>query len=165
MAQPAPAAGFQRAFSWRNDATLTLIRRRRVYQGRFASLATRNQRAIWTIIRNDITAAHPNFRPTRKQCRTKWNALKSGYENLERLLSGNPNGYRTRTPTMHDERFHEELSDEFWLAERNYLLFYLTNFLLNSIHLHYLSILARVRAARRNQVDRRTYAYRYGRRH
>lgn len=29
----------------------------------------------------------------------------------------------THTPTLHDERFHEFLSDEFWLVERNYLLF------------------------------------------
>ena len=132
-----PAQQLRRQFSWPTDATLTLIRRRRVYQGRFATTAMGNQAAIWTLIKNEIMAAHGNFRVTRKQCRTKWNALKSGYENLERLLSGNPNGYRTRTPTMHDERFHHELSDEFWLAERNYLLFYLTNFLLNSIHLHY----------------------------
>jgi hypothetical protein len=32
-------------------------------------------------------------------------------------------GFPTRTPTLHDERFHEELSDEFWMLERNYLLF------------------------------------------
>ncbi|UZO02102.1 uncharacterized protein OCT59_020598 [Rhizophagus irregularis] len=55
--------------------------------------------------------------PTRKQCREKWNALKSGYENLERLINRNPEGYPTRTPTLHDERFHQELSDEFWRVE------------------------------------------------
>ncbi|GBC46940.2 hypothetical protein GLOIN_2v1815051 [Rhizophagus irregularis DAOM 181602=DAOM 197198] len=72
--------------------------------------------------------------------RTKWNSLKSGYENLKRLLNGNPEGFPTHTPTLHDEHFHEELSDEFWLAE------------------------PRVRAARRNQVDRRRYEYRECRR-
>ncbi|GBB94180.1 hypothetical protein RclHR1_23000001, partial [Rhizophagus clarus] len=57
----------------------------------------------------------------------KWNALKSGYENLKRLLSGNLEGFPTHTPTLHDERFHDELSDEFWLAESNNLLFICAN--------------------------------------
>ncbi|GBC09022.1 hypothetical protein RclHR1_08550008 [Rhizophagus clarus] len=48
--------------------------------------------------------------------------------------------YPTRTPTFHNERFHDELSDEFWLAETP------------------------VRAARRNRVDRRRYEYRERRR-
>ncbi|RGB34551.1 hypothetical protein C1646_760433 [Rhizophagus diaphanus] len=43
------------------------------------------------------------FMPTRKQCREKWNALKSGYENLERLINKNPEEYPTRTPTLHEE--------------------------------------------------------------
>jgi hypothetical protein len=68
-------------------------------------------------------AVHQNFTVTRIH---KWNALKLGYENLERLMGRHPRRYNNRTPTMHDERFHDELSDEFWLAERNY---YLTDFL------------------------------------
>ncbi|GET53305.1 hypothetical protein GLOIN_2v1766080 [Rhizophagus irregularis DAOM 181602=DAOM 197198] len=50
-----------------------------------------------------------------------WN--QSGYENLKRLLNENPEGFSTHTPTLHDEYFHEELSDEFWLTKHNYLLF------------------------------------------
>jgi hypothetical protein len=38
-------------------------------------------------------------------------------------MNGNPQDFPTRTPTLHDEGFHEELSDEFWLTERKYLLF------------------------------------------
>ncbi|GET50691.1 hypothetical protein GLOIN_2v1789989 [Rhizophagus irregularis DAOM 181602=DAOM 197198] len=97
---------------WPDDAALTLIQRRRAYQ--------------------------PLLTTMRKQCREKWNALKSGYENLERLINRNPEGYPTRTPTLHDERFHQELSDEFWKVE--------------------------LRAARRNRMDRRTYEYRERRR-
>jgi hypothetical protein len=48
---------------------------------------------------------------------------KVGFMNMERLLIDNPDAIPTRTPTMHDEQFHELLTDQFWLSERNYLLF------------------------------------------
>ena len=93
---------------WPDDATQTLIERRRALQPEFCSTLIHNQKRHWR-----------TFTPTWKQCRTKWNSLKSGYENLKRLLNGNLEGYPTHTPTLHDERFHEFLSDEFWLVERN----------------------------------------------
>lgn len=104
---------------WPDDAALTLIRCRRRYQDLFSSSRIRDQSAFWTNISQHITTAHPNFAPTSVQCRNKWNSLKSGYENLKRLISGNPDRYTTRAPTMHDEQFHSELSDEFWLTLRN----------------------------------------------
>ena len=109
-------------YQWPDDATLTLIEGRRLYQSLFASTALRDQSGFWDNIARGIGRAHPSFAPTGRQCRTKWNALKSGYENLKRLFH-NPEGYRTHTLTMHDELFHYELSDEFWLSERKYLLF------------------------------------------
>ncbi|CAB4376942.1 unnamed protein product [Rhizophagus irregularis] len=117
---------------WPDDAALTLIQRRRAYQPLFTTTRLHNQKQLWRGIARDIRNNHI-FRPTRKQCREKWNALKSGYENLERLINRNPEGYPTRTPTLHDERFHQELSDEFWRVE------------------------PLVQAARRNRMDRRTY--------
>ncbi|GET61723.1 hypothetical protein GLOIN_2v1789989 [Rhizophagus irregularis DAOM 181602=DAOM 197198] len=78
-------------------------------------------------------AYQPLFTTTREM-----ECAKVGYENLERLINRNPEGYPTRTPTLHDERFHQELSDEFWRVE--------------------------LRAARRNRMDRRTYEYRERRR-
>jgi len=108
---------------WTDDAALTLIRRRRAFQYHFSVTAINSQKRFWRRISRDVRAAHPNFVVNRQQCRTKWNSLKTGYENLKRLLNGNPEGFPTRTPSLHDERFHDELSDEFWLAERNYLLF------------------------------------------
>ncbi|GBC34531.2 hypothetical protein GLOIN_2v1789989 [Rhizophagus irregularis DAOM 181602=DAOM 197198] len=102
---------------WPDDAALTLIQRRRAYQPLFTTTRLHNQNQLWRGIARDIRNNHI-FRPTRKQCREKWNALKSGYENLERLINRNPEGYPTRTPTLHDERFHQELSDEFWRVER-----------------------------------------------
>ncbi|CAB4385992.1 unnamed protein product [Rhizophagus irregularis] len=117
---------------WPDDAALTLIQRRRAYQPLFTTTRLLNQKQLWRGIARDIRNNHI-FRPTRKQCREKWNALKLGYENLERLINRNPEGYPTRTPTLHDERFHQELSDEFWRVE------------------------PLVRAAQRNRMDRRTY--------
>jgi hypothetical protein len=109
--------------TWLNDATLSLIQYRRAFQHLFSTTRIHEQKRLWRRISQNINNDHPNFAPTKKQCRTKWNALKSGYENLKRLMNGNPEGFPTRTPTIHDEHFHEELSDEFWLTERNYLLF------------------------------------------
>lgn len=108
--------------TWPDDATLSLIQYRRYYQNDFSTTAVHDQKRLWQQIAQNINLDHPNFAPTKKQCRNKWNSLKSGYENLNRLLDGNPEGFPTRTPNLHDERFHEELSDEFWTAERNYLL-------------------------------------------
>ncbi|UZO10800.1 uncharacterized protein OCT59_002378 [Rhizophagus irregularis] len=99
--------------TWPNDGILSLIQYRRFFQQEFCRTPIYEQKQIWN---------------------------QSGYENLKRLLNGNPEGFPTHTPTLHDEHFHEELSDEFWLAE------------------------PRVRAARRNQVDRRRYEYRECRR-
>jgi Myb/SANT-like DNA-binding domain len=108
---------------WPDDAVLSLIENRRRYQHEFTTTRIHDQKRLWNRIARNINNDHPQFAPTRKQCRTKWNALKSGYENLKRLMDGNPQGFPTHTPTLHDERFHEELSDEFWLVECNYLLF------------------------------------------
>ena len=105
---------------WPNGATHSLIQYRRIYQNDFSTTSVHNQKRIWRQIAQSINTDHPNFAPSKKQCRNKWNALKSGYDNLKRLLNGNPEGFPTRTPTLHDERFHEELSDEFWMSERNY---------------------------------------------
>ncbi|GET58931.1 hypothetical protein GLOIN_2v1789989 [Rhizophagus irregularis DAOM 181602=DAOM 197198] len=124
---------------WPDDAALTLIQRRQAYQPLFTTTRLHDQNQLWREIARDIRNNHI-FRLTRKQCREKWNVLKSGYENLERLINRNPEGYPTRTPTLHDERFHQELSDEFWRVE------------------------PLVWAARRNRMDRRTYEYREHRR-
>lgn len=107
---------------WPDDATLSLIRRRRIYQRLFASSRIRDQWQHWDNIARDVQRAHPNFAPTGTQCRNKWNLLKSGFENLGRLMNSNPDGFPTRTPSIHDEVFHAELSDQFWLTLRNYFI-------------------------------------------
>ena len=109
---------------WPDDATLTLIQNRRQYQHDFSRTRIHDQKRLWRRIARNINNAHPNFAPRRRQCKSKWNALKSGYENLKRLQpGGNPEGFPTHRTSFHDEHFHKELSDEFWLVECNYLLF------------------------------------------
>ena len=108
---------------WPNDATLSLIQYRRLYQNMFSTTPIQQQKRLWRQIAREINNDHPNFAPNRNQCRNKWNSLKSGYENLKRLLDGNPERFPTHTPTLHDERFYDELSDEFWLLECSYLFF------------------------------------------
>src|SRR5262245_28412626 len=98
---------------WPDDATLSLIQYRHLYQHNFNTTPIHNQKMIWNQISQDINNDHPNFAPSKRQCKNKWNSLKSGYENLKRLLDGNPKGFPTHTPTIPDEYFHEELSDEF----------------------------------------------------
>src|ERR1043165_4712127 len=95
---------------WPNDAVLSLIQYRRLYQPVFSTTPIHDQKALWNWIAQNINNDHPNFTPTKRQCKNKWNALKSGYENLKRLLDGNPERFPTHTPTLHDEHFHEELS-------------------------------------------------------
>ena len=112
-------AALPNAIQWPEDATLT---RRRLYQAIFALSRVQDQGTYWRNISQDIALAH-NFVLTLEQCRNKWNALKSGYENLARLIAGNPHKYPTQTPTMHDKTFYDELSDEFWLTMCNCLLF------------------------------------------
>jgi hypothetical protein len=118
--------------TWPDDAVQSLIGYRRASQNFFATTRIHEQGRRWTRISRQINVDHPNFAPTKNQCRNKWNALKSGYENLSRLMNGNPERFPTHRPTLHDERFHEELSDEFWLTERNYLLL---NFSFNLLYL------------------------------
>src|SRR3954471_19711614 len=104
--------------NWPLDATLTLIRRRRHYQLTFTTTRQNQQRQTWRTISQEINNLHPNFNPTTDQTRSKWNALVQGFKNLERLLNDNRD-YPLYRPTLHDEYFHEELSDQFWLVECN----------------------------------------------
>ena len=108
---------------WPKEATLSLIQYRRLYQTNFSMTPIHDQKQLWSQIFQGINDGHPDFTQSKQQCQNKWNSLKSEYKNLKRLLDGNPFRFPTHTPTIHDEYFHEELSDEFWLTECNCLLF------------------------------------------
>jgi hypothetical protein len=118
---------------WPLDVTEALIRRRRFYKEDFYTTRLRDQAELWLRISNyiyntyfvDVSVA---------QCRQKWNALVSGYENLKCLMNDNPEGYRTFTPSSYDRHFYNEMSDEFWIDLSNYLfILFIYFFLFNSI--------------------------------
>ncbi|CAB4389771.1 unnamed protein product [Rhizophagus irregularis] len=101
---------------WPDDAALTLIQHRRAYQPLFTTMRLHDQKQLWRGIARDIQNNH-TFRPTRKQCREKWNALKVEYENLERLINRNPDDYllvphlcMTRGSTKNSQTSSGELS-------------------------------------------------------
>ena len=100
-----------KSWSWRDDATETLIKRRRLLQSLFATTRIQDQGSFWETISQDIMRAHPGFTVTAIQCRRKFNALVHGYKNFN------------HSPSRHDEMFQNELSDQFWLGDDNYLLF------------------------------------------
>lgn len=104
---------------WPFNATEGLIRQRRHYQECFRMTRTQQQGELWWRISNYIYNTY-NLNVTETQYRTKWNSLVAGYENLKRLLNDNPEGFQTTTPSLYDERFHDELSDEFWYNTSNY---------------------------------------------
>ena len=105
---------------WPDEIALTLIEQRRRHHQLFES-NTRHA-DLWIRIANHIRHHH-QYEVSARQCQVKWYSLKSGYENLERLLNRDPDadGYELRSPNWHDRIFHEELSDEFWLRSGNYI--------------------------------------------
>jgi hypothetical protein len=107
---------------WADDVTLSLIQQRREHHRLFQLNTSHSD--LWTRIANHIRRHH-QCEITARQCQVKWYALKSGYENLKRLLSRNPDesGYEIHSPNWHDRKFHDELADEFWVRSGNYLLF------------------------------------------
>ncbi|GET58980.1 hypothetical protein GLOIN_2v1815051 [Rhizophagus irregularis DAOM 181602=DAOM 197198] len=92
-----------------------------------------DQKQLWCGIACDIQNNH-TFRPTRKQCREKWNALKAGYKNLERLINRNPDDYLLvpRLCTMRGSTKNSQTSS----GELSISIYYLTDFFINSLHLY-----------------------------
>jgi len=146
--------------TWPEDATLTLIRYRRRYHDSFEDRSNRDHTDIWTRIANRIQTLD-NFIVSGHQCRTKWQALKRGYENIRRMLDGNPDGFPVHSPNTYDTRFFNELSDEFWNETSNYPSNDIkNNYLINLSYLHYLFLDRYQRAYREHRIDRRRYEHR-----
>src|SRR5277367_639708 len=92
--------------SWTKEATLTLIRYRRRYHHFFEDRTIRDHTDIWARISNRIQILD-NFVVSGQQCRTKWQALKRGYENLCQMFDGNPNvGFHT-----------DQIGSRFWRSD------------------------------------------------
>jgi hypothetical protein len=111
--QPAP-----RTFSWSLTAAIQLIRERRALNNTFRS--NRNHTAAWTQVANNIFAA-VGFVCTHDQCRSKWRALKRGYENMQRIYGLNPDNFPLSSPNNFDHMCFSEMTDEFWGPSSNYV--------------------------------------------
>ncbi len=107
--QPPPPA-----FQWTVNAATQLIRERRNMQWQFDRLANRNHNNTWTLVANRLLAA-TGFAATANQCSRKWNALKRGYENSRRILTGNEEDFPITSPNSFDDACFNEMSDEFWM--------------------------------------------------
>ena len=108
--QPAPPV-----FQWSIIAALQLIRERRNLHEQFDRLANRDHNRAWTVIANRVFAA-TGFAATPQQCRTKWHALKRGYENLIRIMEGNEDNFPIESPNSFDRACFGEMNDEFWMV-------------------------------------------------
>jgi hypothetical protein len=111
-------------FMWTLPAAVQLVRERRVLNHLFAS-RTRNTNydGAWAQISNNLFAA-TGFVATPNQCRSKWQALKRGYENLSRVIRDNPRDYPLTSPNNFDHACYLEMSDEFWLQSSNYIFYF-----------------------------------------
>ena len=107
-------------FQWTIIAALQLITERRNLHWQFQRLANRDHNNVWTMISNRLFAA-TGFAATANQCRNKWRALKRGYENSRRILTGNEDDFPITSPNSFDQTCFAQMSDEFWLQTGNYL--------------------------------------------
>lgn len=109
--RPAPLT-----FSWSLNGTLQLIRERRTLDATFRS--NRSHGTVWNQVANNIFAA-TGFICTANQCRSKWNALKRGYENMQRILADNPNDFPLDSLNDFDHACFMLMADEFWAPNSN----------------------------------------------
>ena len=75
-------------FMWIFDMTFELIRLRAWYQNEFENVSNRDHLGIWNTIATRISL-NSHLLVTVRQCQIKWSALKKGYKNICRILSGN----------------------------------------------------------------------------
>ncbi|CAB4444996.1 unnamed protein product [Rhizophagus irregularis] len=101
-------------FQWTINAARQLIAERRNLHQQFERIANRHHVNAWTIIANRVFVA-TGFAATPRQCQTKWNALKRGYENLSRIINNNDDDIPIISPNSFDRACFADMNDEFWL--------------------------------------------------
>src|ERR1043165_3648394 len=77
-----------RPFQWTINSSIQLIRERRNVNSQFVQLRNSGHHTVWSSIANNIFNT-TGLVVTPNQCRTKWNSLKRGYENLLRIMNDN----------------------------------------------------------------------------
>ncbi len=100
-------------FAWSFRMTEYLIDLRARHQEDFEYAANFEHLGIWSQIASQISF-NCNTIVTGRQCQIKWNAMKRGYENVCRILGGNPSGFPTHSPNLFDIEFFDMMSAEFW---------------------------------------------------
>ena len=103
---------------WTFNMTQNLIELRAEYQDDFENSANRDHIDIWNRIAIRISFRDQTL-VTARQCQIKWRALRRGYDNVCRILSGNREGFPIQSPNLFDIEFFEMMSDEFWLLKSN----------------------------------------------
>ena len=106
-------------FQWTIDAARQLITKQRNLHNQFERIANYHHANAWTIMSNRVFAA-TGFVVTPRQCITKWNALKRGYENLNRIINNNNDNIPIASPNSFNRVCFADMSDEFWLRTGNY---------------------------------------------
>src|SRR3954463_15228258 len=91
-----------RPFQWTINSSIQLIRECRNANSQFVQLRNSAHHAVWSSIANNIFST-TGLVVTLNQCRTKWNSLKRGCENLIRIMSDNRRGYPLSNPNSFDE--------------------------------------------------------------
>ena len=139
-------------FAWTLPAAIQLIRERRMLNNYFVQQhGNRNHENAWHAVANNLFIA-TGFVATAAQCRNKWNALKrgiilflilflknfsfiltiksqllfflKGYENLQRIITNNPDGFPLASPNNFDHACFIEMSDHFWGPRSNYFIYF-----------------------------------------
>ena len=106
---------------WPPAATLTLIRQRRIEQPNFEWAANHDHANIWMRIALQILTINQFF-ATPRQCQIKWQALRSGYDNINHIEANRTQGRNVRASNRYNRHFHQEMSDEFWVHSSKYLI-------------------------------------------
>jgi hypothetical protein len=86
---------------WPPDVTLTLIRQRRIEQQNFEWAANHDHMNIWMRISLQILRTN-NFFATPRQCQIKWQALRSGYDNINNIKVNQTQSCTVRLPNRYD---------------------------------------------------------------
>src|SRR5205823_15126362 len=97
-----------RPFQWTINSSIQLIRERKNANSQFVQLRNSGHHAVWSSIANNIFNT-TGLVVTLNQCRTKWNSLKRGYENLIRITIDNRRGYPLSRPNSFDEAWLREM--------------------------------------------------------
>src|SRR6266542_2367272 len=100
-------------FSWSFRMTKYLIDLRARHQEDFEYVTNFKYLGIWSQITFQISF-NCNTIVTGRQCQIKWNAMKQEYENVYRILGGNPFRFPTHSPNLFDIEFFDMMSAEFW---------------------------------------------------